>query len=155
MELCSTLFGSLDEKGVLGRMDTCICMAESLHCSPETNTTLLMGYILIQNQKFIIEKKKTSHNKWNKQTNKTLPYSFGNLESHALPQGCAHAQERTKRALRPHFWLTFRLHESKKWKQRQGVSYLLECWNRALTQTETTCEIWKFFCDCCCFFFCI
>ena len=58
MELCSTLFGSLDEKGVLGRMDTCICMAESLHCSPETNTTLLMGYILIQNQKFIIEKKK-------------------------------------------------------------------------------------------------
>ena len=23
-----------------GRMDTCICMAESLHCSPETITTL-------------------------------------------------------------------------------------------------------------------
>ena len=25
-------------------MDTCICMAESLHCSPETITTLLFGY---------------------------------------------------------------------------------------------------------------
>ena len=26
-------------------MDTCICMTESLHCSPETVTTLLIGYI--------------------------------------------------------------------------------------------------------------
>ena len=49
---------SLDGKGVWGRMDTCICMAESLHCSPKTNTTLLMGYILVQNQKFVIEEKK-------------------------------------------------------------------------------------------------
>ena len=35
-ELCSMLCGSLD--GVWGRMDTCTCMAESLHCSPETLT---------------------------------------------------------------------------------------------------------------------
>ena len=28
-----------------GRMDTCTCMAESLSCSPETTTALLMGYI--------------------------------------------------------------------------------------------------------------
>ena len=27
-----------------GRMDTCICMAESLCCAPETITTLLIGY---------------------------------------------------------------------------------------------------------------
>ena len=27
-----------------GRMDTCVCMAESLHCSPETITALLTGY---------------------------------------------------------------------------------------------------------------
>ena len=27
-----------------GRMDTCICMAESLHCSPETIITLLIGH---------------------------------------------------------------------------------------------------------------
>ena len=30
--------------GVSGRTDTCICMAESLHYSPETITTLLVGY---------------------------------------------------------------------------------------------------------------
>ena len=33
-------------------LDTCICMAESLHCSPETITTLLTGYTPIQNKKF-------------------------------------------------------------------------------------------------------
>ena len=37
------------ERGVWGRMDTYICMAESLHCSPEIMTTLLIGYIPIQN----------------------------------------------------------------------------------------------------------
>ena len=47
-ELCSRLCASLDGRGVWGRMDTCLCMAESLHCSPET-TTLLIGYISIQN----------------------------------------------------------------------------------------------------------
>ena len=36
---------SLDGKGVWERMDICICMAESLHCSPETTTILLIGYI--------------------------------------------------------------------------------------------------------------
>ena len=30
----------------------CICMAESPHCSPETTTTLLIGYTPIQNKKF-------------------------------------------------------------------------------------------------------
>ena len=34
----------------LGRMDT--CMAESLLCSPETITTLLIKYTPIQNKKF-------------------------------------------------------------------------------------------------------
>ena len=38
------LCGSLDGKGVWRRMDTCICMAETLHCSPETITTLLTHY---------------------------------------------------------------------------------------------------------------
>ena len=33
-------------------MGTCIWMAESLCCPPETITTLLIGYILIQNKKF-------------------------------------------------------------------------------------------------------
>ena len=30
--------------GVLGEMDTCLCMAESLCCPPETTTTLLINY---------------------------------------------------------------------------------------------------------------
>ena len=44
MELYSMLCGSLDGRGVWGRMDTCICIADPLHCSPEAITTLLMGY---------------------------------------------------------------------------------------------------------------
>ena len=43
------------EREVRGRMDTYICMAESLHSSPETITTLLSGYTPIQNRK--LEKK--------------------------------------------------------------------------------------------------
>ena len=30
--------------GVWGRMDTCVCMAKSFRCLPETMTTLLIGY---------------------------------------------------------------------------------------------------------------
>ena len=44
-----TIGSSLDGKGVQGRRDTCICMAESLHCSPETVTTFLIGYTSKQN----------------------------------------------------------------------------------------------------------
>ena len=44
MKLCSMLCGNLDGRGVWGRMDTCICMAESLHCSPEAIRTLSIGY---------------------------------------------------------------------------------------------------------------
>ena len=39
------LCGRLDEKGVWGRIDTDLCMAESLCCPPEAITTLLIGYI--------------------------------------------------------------------------------------------------------------
>ena len=52
MELCSTLCGSQDGRGVWGKMDTCICMAESLHCSHETITILLINYTQTQNKKF-------------------------------------------------------------------------------------------------------
>jgi len=44
IELCSMSCGSLDGRGVWGRMDTCISFAESLHCSPEIITTLSVGY---------------------------------------------------------------------------------------------------------------
>ena len=51
MELCSVLCASLDGRWVCGKIDTCIgiWMSESLHCSPETITTLLIGYTPIQN----------------------------------------------------------------------------------------------------------
>ena len=45
------LCGSLDGDRVWGRMDPCICMAESLHCLPEIITTLLIDYIPIQDKK--------------------------------------------------------------------------------------------------------
>ena len=60
MERCSMLYSSLDGRGVWGRMDTCICMAKSLCSSPETITTLLIGYTPIQNKKFMKKKKKLS-----------------------------------------------------------------------------------------------
>ena len=52
MELCSMLFGSLYGRGIQGRKDTCICVAESLRCPPETITTLLISYTPTQNKKF-------------------------------------------------------------------------------------------------------
>ena len=42
---------SLNGRGLRGRIDTCICMAESYPCSLET-ITLLIGYTSIQNEKF-------------------------------------------------------------------------------------------------------
>ena len=50
--------------GLWGRMNTCICMAESLHCSPKVTTTLLIGHTPLQNvlvlnkNKYIPKKKK-------------------------------------------------------------------------------------------------
>ena len=52
--------GSLDGRGVWGRMDTCISVAESLHCPPEIVTTLFSGYTPIQNKKL----KKTNKQVW-------------------------------------------------------------------------------------------
>ena len=43
-ELCSMLCGSLGGRGVWGRIDTRVYMAESLPCSPETTTPLLISY---------------------------------------------------------------------------------------------------------------
>ena len=37
MELCSVLYGSLEGRAIWERMDTCICRAESLCCSPESS----------------------------------------------------------------------------------------------------------------------
>jgi hypothetical protein len=45
MELCSALFGSLDGRGVWRRVYTCICMAETLGCPPETIATLFVNLL--------------------------------------------------------------------------------------------------------------
>ena len=58
-ELCSMFCGSLDGRGVWVRMDTCICMTESL----ETITALLIGYTGIQNEK--LKRKKRVINQQN------------------------------------------------------------------------------------------
>ena len=48
LELYSIFCGSLDGRGVWGRMDTCIRMAELICFSPEAITILLIGYTPIQ-----------------------------------------------------------------------------------------------------------
>ena len=55
MKLCSMLYGSLDERGVWGRMDTCIYMAESLLCSHET-ITLLINQLYPSKKKLKVKK---------------------------------------------------------------------------------------------------
>ena len=62
MELYSVLCVSLDGRSVWGRMDICICVAESLHCPPDTTTALLTGYTPIQDKKFEVCKKKKKKN---------------------------------------------------------------------------------------------
>ena len=57
-ELCSMLFGSLDGRGVWGKMDTCMWMAESLCCSPETLPASLINYDPTQNKMFFKKEKK-------------------------------------------------------------------------------------------------
>ena len=45
-------------KGVGDKMDTCMCMVDSLCCTPETITTLLISYT--QYKMFLVLKKKTN-----------------------------------------------------------------------------------------------
>ena len=59
MELGSMLCGNLDGRGVWGRMDTCICMAESLLSAPESITILLIGYTLISDKRVQIQTHQT------------------------------------------------------------------------------------------------
>ena len=42
--------------GASGRMDSCVCMAESPLCSLEIITTLLIGYTSIQKKKSVLKK---------------------------------------------------------------------------------------------------
>lgn len=46
-------------RGVCRRMDICICIAESLHCSPEAIPALLIGYTVLQFKIKKFEKRST------------------------------------------------------------------------------------------------
>ena len=67
MELCSILCGGLDGREVWVRMDTCICLIESLCCPYETIKALLTGYTPVQNKK--LKKKNTQNTKHKKTKN--------------------------------------------------------------------------------------
>ena len=45
------LCGNIDGRRVWGRVDTCLCMGESLHCSSETVTIFLIGYPQAKNKR--------------------------------------------------------------------------------------------------------
>ena len=49
-EVCSMSCCSQDGRGVWGRMGTCVCVAESIHCPPETITTLFINSTSKQNE---------------------------------------------------------------------------------------------------------
>ena len=74
--LCSMSHGSLDERGVWERIDTCICMTELLCCALETITTLLIGYAPIQNLKFISNNKLKKIKETNLLLNFSLNFAF-------------------------------------------------------------------------------
>ena len=78
MELRSMLCGSLDGRGFMGRMGTCVCMAEALRCSPETIITLLIGYTPVQNKKFKVWKKAWA-GKWH---NRGLLWALSEKDTH-------------------------------------------------------------------------
>ena len=61
IKLCSLLCRSPDGRWVWGRIDTCICMVESLSCSPGT-ITLLISYTPIKNKKFFKKKNEKTCN---------------------------------------------------------------------------------------------
>ena len=88
MELCSMLCASLDGRRIWGRMDTCIPIADFLHCSPETITTLLIVYTPIQNKKFRVwgkKKEKQNHGfHWFQVTRKTNHKTVTNMDNNLL-----------------------------------------------------------------------
>ena len=62
MDLCTAHgCGSLNGRGVSGRMETCICMTESLHCSSETLTALLIDYTPMQNKNLFKNEREWIH----------------------------------------------------------------------------------------------
>ena len=68
-------------EGSLGRMDTCISMADSLRCSPEVTTTLLISYTPTPNKKVYIKKKKRR----SRGSHRHKPAKKEGVSSHSIP----------------------------------------------------------------------
>ena len=64
--------GSLDGKGVWERTDTCICMAESFHSSPEIFTLFVNWHTPAQNKKFKSKDKPIDQWNWRFQKEKQI-----------------------------------------------------------------------------------
>ena len=92
MKLCSVLYASLDGREVGARMNTYICMAESLHCSPETTTTLLICFTPKQNV-FVVKKYVKKRKKFRRvsHTIKFLLHSSHHTPSQTARRGPAYA----------------------------------------------------------------
>lgn len=73
-ELYSVFYNSLREKRMLKKIDTYVCIAESLFCKPETNTTLQINYTSIKKNK---KKKQVQESRKKKKT-------VGSLELESL-----------------------------------------------------------------------
>ena len=86
MELCSILCGNLDGRGSCGKMDTYICIAESLQHSPETITTLLISCTPIQNNKFKLWGKRLQKNKIEKKFPTSLVWNISLTPGFPIPQ---------------------------------------------------------------------
>ena len=79
------LCGSLDGRGVWGRMDTNVCVVEALWGPPETIATLLISYTPIQNKKLKIKRNQlTSGPSWIE--NKNTCFLFSSPCAVARPQ---------------------------------------------------------------------
>ena len=87
MEFSSTLRGCLDRGGVCRRTDTCMCMAKSLCCPPESITAMLISYMLIKNKKLNNKILKKERNWRNNSRGGDLPrvthLSMGRVEAHS------------------------------------------------------------------------
>ena len=59
MDFCSVLCGSLDRRGVCGRMATYLSTAGSFHCLPETVTTLFVNLLYPNTKQKVLKKAKS------------------------------------------------------------------------------------------------
>ena len=113
------LCGSLDGRGIWGRMDTRICMAESLRCSPEIIMTLLVNrlYPITKSKVSLKIKQNIRVQRWHSSSQKrgNLPLlSPGSesawfsllLHSSWFPELRPFSKQDLAPVLKPHLWST-------------------------------------------------